>query len=39
MVKKKKYTHKIYQIGWLRFSYYRLGKRFCVRIEVSKGWD
>jgi hypothetical protein len=35
---KKIYLHKIYKIGWFRFSFYRLGKRFCVRIELSKGW-
>jgi len=39
MVKKKKYTHKIYQIGWLRFSFYMLGyKKICIRFELMRGF-
>ena len=37
--KKKVYIHEYYKIGWLRFSFYRLGKRFCIRCEISYGWN
>jgi len=37
--KKNIYIHKVYQLGWFRFSFYRLGKKFTIRIELSKGWD
>ena len=38
-IKKKVYIHESYKIGWFRFSFYRLGKRFTIRLEISKGWD
>ena len=38
-IKKKVYIHYIYQFGWVRISYYRLGYRFTLRIELSRGWD
>ena len=37
-IKKKVYIHYIYQFGWIRISYYRLGYKFCFRIELSYGW-
>jgi hypothetical protein len=38
-IKKNIYIHRVYQLGWFRFSYYRLGKKFTLRVEISKGWD
>ena len=38
-IKKKVYIHYIYQFGWVRISFYRLGYRFTLRIELSRGWD
>jgi len=37
-IKKKVYIHYIYQFGWVRISFYRLGYRFTLRIELSRGW-
>jgi len=37
-IKNKVYIHQIYQIGWVRISFYRLGYRFTLRIELSRGW-
>ena len=39
MKKKNKYLHYIFQLGWLRFSLYMLGKKFSLRFEICKGWD
>ena len=38
-IKNKVYIHRSIQIGWFRFAYYRLGKKFTLRIELSKGWE
>jgi hypothetical protein len=38
-IKMKTYIHKTFRIGIFRFSFYRLGKRFTIRIELSRGWD
>jgi hypothetical protein len=38
-LKKKVYIYEEIKIGWLRFCFYRYGKRFCVRCELSRGWD
>ena len=38
-IKKKIYIHEIYQFGWFRISYYRLGWKFTLRLEISRGWD
>jgi hypothetical protein len=38
-IKHKLYIHSTYQLGWFRFSIYRLGKKFTIRLEVSKGWE
>ena len=41
MLKKIKgahYFHKVLAIGWFRFSGYKLGKKFCIRLELSTGW-
>ena len=38
-IKKKVYIHYIYQFGWIRISYYRLGWKFCIRLEIARGWD
>jgi len=38
-IKSKIYCHRYIKIGWFRFAYYRLGKKFTIRIELSKGWD
>jgi len=37
--KKKVYIYEEIRIGWFRFSYYRLGKKFSVRCEIARGWD
>lgn len=34
----KKYIHKSFRIGIFRISWYFLGKRFCIRMEISRGW-
>jgi hypothetical protein len=36
---KKVYIYEEIKLGWFRFSFYRLGYKFCLRIEISKGWD
>jgi hypothetical protein len=38
-VKKNVYIHESYKIGWFRFVFYRLGKKFTIRLELSSGWD
>jgi len=38
-IKKKVYVHESIKIGWFRLSYYRLGRKFCIRAEISKGWN
>jgi len=38
--KRKKYIHKIIDIGIFRLSIYIMGgKKFCLRFECSWGWD
>jgi hypothetical protein len=37
--KKKVFIHESYQIGWFRFSFYRLGKKYSIRFSIEKGWD
>jgi hypothetical protein len=37
--KKKVYIYEEIKIGIFRFVFYRLGKRFCVRLEISRGWE
>ena len=39
LVRKKKYIHKQFRFGIFRGSIYWLGKRFCMRLEISKGWE
>ena len=36
--KKKEYIHKQFQLGWFRFSFYKLGDKFTIRFEISEGW-
>ena len=36
--KKKVYVYEEIKIGCFRFCFYRLGKKFCIRFEVSYGW-
>lgn len=36
---KKVYIYEYIQIGWFRFVYYRLGNKFTIRFELSRGWD
>lgn len=38
-IKKRVYVHESYQLGWFRFSFYRLGSKFTIRLEVSRGWE
>jgi hypothetical protein len=38
-IKRKIYIHEIYQLGIFRFSFYRLGNKFCLRFEIAWGWD
>jgi len=37
--KKRIYIHETLKIGWLRVSFFRLGRRFSVRLEIAKGWE
>ena len=37
--KKKVYIYEEIKIGIFRFVFYRLGKRFTIRLEISKGWE
>jgi len=37
--KLNKYTHIEKRVGLFRFSFYKLGQKFTVRFELSKGWD
>jgi len=34
-----KYIHKEIKIGIFRFSFYKLGKKWCIRFEMQNGWD
>lgn len=34
-----KYTHIVWQLGIFRFSYYHLGKKYTLRLELSSGWE
>jgi len=33
------YIYQEIKIGIFRFSFYRLGKKICIRFEISNGWD
>jgi hypothetical protein len=33
------YIHKEISIGWVRLSFFKLGKMFTIRFEISKGWS
>jgi|GEM_PF-2763294 len=33
------YTHKEFTIGIFRFSFFKLGKKWTLRLEFSKGWE
>jgi hypothetical protein len=35
---RKKYHHLEIELGWFRFSFYKMRKKFTVRFEISKGW-
>lgn len=37
-IKKKVYVHEEIRIGWFRFIFFRLGGKFTIRVELSKGW-
>lgn len=37
--KTTKYIHWHFRIGWFRFSFYKLKKRFNIRLEISRGWE
>ena len=38
--KKAKQIHWKFRIGNFRFSFFKLRKKFCVRLEISsKGWE
>ena len=37
-IKNKMYLHREFRIGWIRFSYYKFGKKLTIRFELSKGW-
>lgn len=38
-ITKKDYIYKSYRIGWFRFVFCKFGKKFCIRIEVARGWN
>jgi hypothetical protein len=38
-IKHKIYLHHIFQIGIFRFSFYILGSKFSIRLEIAKGWE
>jgi hypothetical protein len=38
-IKKKVYIHEEIKIGIFRFVFYRFGKKFTIRLELSSGWD
>jgi hypothetical protein len=38
-LKKKVYIHEYIKIGWFRFCFYRLGNKFTIRLELSRGWE
>lgn len=33
------YTHWYKQLGWFRISWYKLHNKWCLRGEISSGWD
>jgi len=37
--KKVKQYHKEIKCGMIRFSFYKLKNKFCLRLEISKGWE
>ena len=38
-LEKYSYIHKEFSLKWFRFSFFKLGKRFTLRLELSKGWE
>ena len=36
--KKAKQIHWVFRLGILRFSFFKLNKKFCIRLEISHGW-
>lgn len=37
-IQKYPYTHSDFSLGWFRFSFFKLGKRFTLRLELARGW-
>jgi hypothetical protein len=38
-IRKKVYIYEEIKLGWFRFVFCRFGKKFTIRLELSKGWD
>ena len=38
-LRKKVYIYEEIKIGFIRISYYRLGKKFTIRFEINYGWQ
>lgn len=38
-IKKPKYIHKTFCLGWFRFSFYWLEGKFSLRFSIEKGWE
>jgi hypothetical protein len=38
-LRKKVYIYEEIKLGWFRFSFYRLGWKFSIRLEIARGWD
>lgn len=36
--KNLKYIHKVFHIGFIRIAFFKLGRRWTIRIEINKGW-
>jgi len=34
-----KQTHWYFRLGILRISFFKLRNKFCLRIELSQGWE
>ena len=32
------YIYKHWKLGWFRVSFYKLGRKFTIRFEISDGW-
>jgi len=33
------FIHKIYNLGWITLSFFKLKNKFTIRFEISKGWE